>query len=108
MYNRYLVLKETLETTGSGKMKTGGGSMTPIFPAKTQVLMTYKRQESYEVGDIVACRCRGRFIDAHLVIAKDLTKGYLIANNHGHQNGWTHNIYGRVIKAEWGDTVKEF
>lgn len=103
--NKYLILKEELETTGTGTMSTGGASMTPIFPAKTRVKMTYQKQTDYEVGDIVFCKCK-YFVDAHLVIAKDTNKGYLIANNHGHQNGWTHKIYGRVIRAEWGNQMK--
>jgi len=108
MLTRYARLKDELATTGIGSMKTGGGSMTPIFPAKTPVMMFYQKQESYEVGDIVACSCRGRFIDAHLITAKDANRGYLISNNHGYNNGWTHNIFGRVIRAEYGTTVKHF
>lgn len=107
MLTRYERLKQELETTGTGTMTTGGASMTPIFPAKTSVKMTYTRQADYKVGDIVFCKCRN-YVDAHWVIAKDTNKGYLIANNHGHQNGWTHRIYGRVVKAEWGTTVKTF
>ena len=105
MLTRYQRLHEELATTGTGTMTTGGGSMTPIFPAKTNVKMTYKRQDSYEVGDIVFCKCKN-FIDAHIIIAKDANKGYLIANNHGHPNGWTHTVYGRVVRAEWGTQMK--
>ena len=108
MQTRYLRLQEELATTGAGTLKTGGASMVPIFPAKTPVLMTYKRQEDYKVGDIVACFVRGRFVDAHWITAKDTNKGFLISNNHGYHNGWTHRILGRVVKAEWGDTVKTF
>lgn len=104
---RYERLKQELETTGTGRMTTGGSSMTPIFPGNTSVKMTYKKQESYEVGDIVFCKCKG-YVDAHLIIAKDANKGYLIANNHGHLNGWSHKVFGRVIKAEWGTIVKTF
>ena len=107
MLTRYQRLKEELDTTGTGTMTTGGSSMVPIFPAKTPVKMTYNKQETYEVGDIVFCKCKN-FVDAHLIIAKDTNKGYLIANNHGYQNGWTHKIYGRVVKAEWENIIKTF
>ena len=107
MLTRYQRLHEELATTGTGTMTTGGGSMTPIFPAKTNVKMTYKKQDTYEVGDIVFCKVKGRWIDAHLVTKKS-EQGFLISNNHGHDNGWTRNIFGRVIKAEWGTTVKTF
>jgi hypothetical protein len=36
---------------------------------------------------------------AHLEIigrAKNPDRGYQIANNHGHVNGWTRTIYGKV------------
>ena len=81
--------------------------MTPIFPAKTSVKMTYVKQADYQVGDIVFCKVKGRWIDAHLVTRKS-EQGYLISNNHGWDNGWTRNIFGRVVKAEWGKTVKTF
>ena len=107
MLTRYQRLQQELETVGTGTMTTGGGSMTPIFPAKTSVKMTYQKQETYAVGDIVFCKVKGRWIDAHLVTRKSEC-GYLISNNHGHDNGWTRTIFGRVIKAEYGTTVKTF
>ena len=108
MLTRYQRLKQELDTSGTGTMTTGGGSMTPIFPAKTSVKMTYQKQEMYAVGDIVFAFCRGKWIDAHLITAMDLNKGYLISNNHGHNNGWTHKVYGRVVRAEWPNNVKTF
>jgi len=80
--------------------------MTPIFPSKG-CLMTYQKQDSYSVGDVVFCKVKGRYIDAHL-ITRVGEQGYLISNNHGHDNGWTRTIYGKVIKAEYGTTVKYF
>jgi SOS-response transcriptional repressor LexA len=106
MKTRYDRLLEELETTGFGKMRTSGGSMTPIFPA-SGCTMHYQRQEEYEVGDIVFCKVRGRWIDAHLITRKG-EQGYLISNNHGHDNGWTRKVFGRVVRAEFGQTVKEF
>ena len=81
--------------------------MVPIFPAKTSVKMYYQKQDTYEVGDICFCKVKGRYIDAHL-ITRVSERGYLISNNHGFDNGWTKTIFGRVIKAEWGPTVKTF
>ena len=109
MLTRYQRLHQQLETTGTGTMTTGGGSMTPIFPAKTSVKMTYQKQEMYAVGDIVFCKVRGNFIDAHLITRK-CERGYLISNNHHHDNGWCKlsDIYGKVIKAEWNTTIKTF
>ena len=96
--NKYLRIKEELDTNGTGKMKCFGNSMTPIL--KSASLLTFQKQETYNIGDIVFCKVRGRLIDAHLITKMDKNKGYMISNNHGHDNGWTHTIYGKVIKVE--------
>jgi SOS-response transcriptional repressor LexA len=104
--NKYLRLKEELETTGSGKMKGFGNSMLPIL--KSGALLTFIKSENYEIGDIVFCKVKGRFIDAHKIIKTDPNKGFLIANNHGWENGWTKTIYGKVIQSEWKEEVRDF
>jgi hypothetical protein len=38
-------------------------------------------------------------IDAHLITKIDCGR-YMIANNHGFENGWTSTIYGKVINIE--------
>lgn len=103
---KYAKLLKELETFGTGQMKCFGYSMTPIFPGDG-CLMTYKKQTAYKVGDIVFCSVHGRFIDAHLITQAG-PKGYLISNNHGHDNGWTKKVYGKVIRAEYGTTIKHF
>ena len=50
---------------------------------------------------------KGRYIDAHKITKKDGDK-YLISNNKGHDNGWTRAVYGKVVKAEINDEIKEF
>lgn len=98
MGSKYLRLKDELEKVEQGRMKVFGNSMLPII--KSGALLTFQRANQYEIGDIVFCKVKGRFIDAHKVIKKDLNRGYLIANNHGFENGWTKTIYGKVIKIE--------
>jgi SOS-response transcriptional repressor LexA len=96
--NKYERLKGELEKVGTGKMKAFGNSMLPII--KSGSLLTFQKKETYAVGDIVFCKVRGRYIDAHKVIKLDTTKGYLIANNKGFENGWTQVIYGHVTEIE--------
>ena len=103
--NKYLRLKEELELTGSGKMKCFGNSMLPIL--KSGSLLTFTKSENYEIGDIVFCKVKGRFIDAHKIVKKDAQKGYLIANNHGFENGWTKIIFGKAIASEYQNQIKE-
>ena len=88
---------QELESQGHTAFKVFGGSMTPII--KSGSLLYFEKAENYEVGDIVFCRVHGRIIDAHLITQKCQKRGYLISNNHGHDNGWTEQIYGKVIIA---------
>lgn len=98
--NKYERLYHELEEQGHGLMKCFGSSMLPILP--TASLCEYIKQDDYEVGDIVFCKVHGRWIDSHLITKKDIDgKGprWLISNNHGHDNGWTRKIFGKVIRS---------
>jgi SOS-response transcriptional repressor LexA len=96
--NKYQRLQLELETSGTGKMKCFGNSMLPIL--KSGSLITFKKEEHYNVKDIVFCKVKGRFIDAHKIVKTDANKGYLIANNHGYENGWTRIIFGKAVQYE--------
>lgn len=87
-----------LEETGVTTIRGCGSSMTPRIPDKA--LLTIEKQEEYEVGDAVMCRVRGNWYEGHLVLAKNEKRGYKIGNNHGHVNGWTKKVYGKVVKVE--------
>ncbi len=102
--NKYERLQAELESAGEGKMKAFGSSMLPIL--KSGSLLTFKRQDRYQIGDIVFCKVKGRYIDAHKIVALDATKGYLIANNHGFENGWTKRIFGKAVLAEFAGQSK--
>lgn len=101
--NKYERLKNELELVGNGKMKAFGDSMLPIL--KTGSLLTFEKSEQYKIGDIVFCKVKGRYIDAHKIVKTDNNKGFLIANNHGFENGWTKIIYGKVILGEHKNQV---
>jgi hypothetical protein len=105
--NKYERLKQDLDTNGTGTMKCFGSSMLPILTNGTT--NTYVRENEYKIGDIVFCKVNGRYIDAHKITKKAADGRYMIANNNGHENGWTRTIYGRVIKAvDNHGNVKEF
>lgn len=99
--NKYERLIKDLDTDATGQMKCFGNSMLPIL--KSGGKLTFVKQEDYEVGDIVFCKVKGRFIDAHKIIKKDLQKGFLIANNHGWENGWTKTIFGKATEVDYGN-----
>lgn len=109
--NKFERLKDELESAGNGKMKAFGSSMLPIL--KSGSLLTFIKANDYNIGDIVFCKVKGRYIDAHKVVKKDPNKGFLIANNHAvgvpsWENGWTKIIYGKVIQAEFKGILTEF
>ena len=101
--NKFERLKNELETIGTGKMKAFGNSMLPIL--KSGSLLTFEKTTDYKIGDIVFCKVKGRYIDAHKIVKIDSNKGFLIANNHGWENGWTKIIYGKVIEGEFKNEV---
>lgn len=85
---------ETVQFRPRGNSMTGkisSGQLCTVVPATTA-----------EAGDIVLCRVRGAQY-LHLVKAVkqfDGAASYKIGNNHGHINGWTHTIYGKLVKVE--------
>jgi len=76
--------------------KEPGNSMVPKIKHRQPVIIAPCKWEDVEKGDIVYCKVRGR-IYTHLVKAKSDSKGCLIGNNRGHINGWTKQVYGKVI-----------
>lgn len=104
--NKYERLKTELKEVGMGKMKCFGNSMLPILSNPS--INTYRELKSYEIGDIVFCKVRGRYIDAHKITKKDGDR-YMISNNHGRDNGWTTQIYGKVMESDDGKgTIRLF
>lgn len=75
-----------------------GNSMTPILKSKQCVMVSSKKidLESLSKGDIVFCKVNGNFYLHKIYGIKD--GQYLIGNNHGHVNGWTTKVYGKVVK----------
>jgi len=77
--------------------KEPGNSMTPILKHRQPVRIAPCNWEDVKTGDIVYCKVNGYYY-THLVKAVNEKRGCLIGNNHGHVNGWTKKIYGKVIE----------
>jgi len=77
--------------------KEPGNSMLPILKSRQPVILEPTDWTKVKDGDIVYCKVRGNFY-THLVKATDPNRGVLIGNNHGRLNGWTKQVYGKVIK----------
>jgi len=70
--------------------------MTPILVSGQVHRLTPAKVEDVQIGDIVYCKVRGHYY-THLVKAKG-KKGCFIGNNKGGINGWTKQIFGKVIE----------
>jgi hypothetical protein len=74
-----------------------GNSMSPLIKSGQDHILAPVKLEELVNGDIVYCKVRGNFY-THLVKAISKERGVLIGNNRGNINGWTKQVYGKVIK----------
>lgn len=95
--NKYERCIDSLERTGKGSMKCFGNSMKSKIESGS--VINFERRDQYEVGDIVFCKVKGRYIDAHYITKKDGDR-YMIANESGHENGWCRKIYAKAVSVE--------
>lgn len=77
--------------------KEPGNSMLPIIKSKQPVKIEPTTWKDVKVDDIVYCKVKGHLY-THLVKAIDDKKDCLIGNNKGGINGWTKQIYGKIIE----------
>ncbi len=103
--SKYERMQQELAAQGRKEAKVFGQSMKPILESGS--FLTFEKRANYEVGDIVFCKVRGRYIDAHKITKVDSQGRHMISNNHGHDNGWTSQIFGKVIEAVLPNGVKK-
>lgn len=75
-----------------------GNSMTPKIYSGELVTVAPCKLEDIKKGDIAFCKVRGYYY-IHLVTAVKSDQ-VQISNNHGHVNGWTSQVWGKVVKVE--------
>lgn len=76
-----------------------GNSMTPRI--KSGQLVTVEPiadKATLKVGDVVLCKVKGSHY-LHLISAIQGDR-FQISNNHGRVNGWTHQIFGKLVRVE--------
>jgi hypothetical protein len=74
-----------------------GNSMTPIISSGQKHILEPILLKDVKVGDIVFCKVKGSYF-THLVTAINEKRGAQISNNHKHVNGWTRQVFGKVIE----------
>ncbi len=75
-----------------------GNSMVPLIKSGQNHRIAPATWENVGVGDIVYCRVNGNYY-THLVKAKNNERGCQIGNNRGNINGWTKQVFGKVIEV---------
>lgn len=90
-YAEYLTRNHTIS------FRPKGNSMAPLIKSGELItLESVKDKSTLKVHDIVLCRVKGKYY-VHKITAISPTKGWQIGNNKGFINGWTNQIYGKVI-----------
>lgn len=89
---------ERLQNGETFVTKETGNSMVPLIKSKQEHVLAPILIEDVVPGDIVYCKVKGNWY-THLVKAIDPLKGCLIGNNKGNINGWTKQVYGKVIEV---------
>ena len=89
---------ERLEAGETIISREPGNSMTPLLKSRQPVRLIPCDWLMVKKGDIVYCKVRGNYY-THLVKAVDSKRGVLIGNNHGHNNGWTRKVFGKVVEV---------
>ena len=89
---------EKLQNGETFLTKEKGNSMMPLIKSGQEHKVAPVKWEDVEIGDIVYCKVSGNFY-THLVKAKDEQRGVQIGNNKGNINGWTKQVYGKVIEV---------
>jgi hypothetical protein len=93
-------MNKKLETLLSGQTITTsekGNSMVPLIKSGQKHKLAPTKWEEVDIGDIVYAKVKGKFY-THLVTAKNDKRGCQISNNKGFVNGWTKQVYGKVIE----------
>lgn len=79
------------------KTKEFGNSMLPKIRSGQEHIIEPATWDSVKRGDIVYCKVKSTFY-THLVKTVDPNRGCLICNSRGRINGWTKQVYGKVIE----------
>lgn len=97
---RYPEIIQELSEGRSVTLKPKGNSMTPIIRSGQRIVLSPVDPDDVQVGDAVLAKVKGRYF-IHKVTAIGDDGRFQISNNHGHINGWSRQVYGKV--TEIGD-----
>jgi hypothetical protein len=90
-------LAERLTNGETVQWKPIGNSMNPLIKSGDLVTVAPCKIEDLKAGDITFCKVKGNYY-LHLVRQVGDDGRVMIANNHGHVNGWTRTVFGKFVK----------
>ncbi len=96
---RNSLIAEQLQRGETVSYRGRGNSMTPKVYSGQKVTVEPVKIEDIQVGDAVFCRVKGSYY-LHLVTGKREDGSVQISNAHGHVNGWTRHVFGKLVKVE--------
>jgi len=101
----YIHPLEELQKGNAVSFRPHGNSMTPRIKSGQLVTVVPTNLEDLKKGDVAFCKVRGEYY-LHLVTA--VRNGQVqISNNHGHVNGWTRQVWGKMAKTRPAGELEE-
>lgn len=97
--SRYTMLAARLQAGEIVTYKEHGSSMMPKMKNGVKVTVAPCSLEELKIGDVAFCKV-GRAHYLHYVKAIGQDGRVQIGNAHGHINGWTRQVYGKLIDYE--------
>lgn len=105
--SRNQTIADQLQAGKTVSYRPKGNSMTLIVRSGQHVTVEPCTVMDVAIGDVVFCRVRGNYY-LHLVKGLQHSEGknkptrrkVLVGNNHGHDNGWTDKVYGKLTQVE--------
>lgn len=93
--NKYVNIVQRLQSGESVTYKEFGNSMLPKLKSGVKVTLSPCLLETCQVGDIVLAKVNGTHY-LHYVKAISSDGKVQIGNAHGHINGWTRSVFGKL------------
>lgn len=94
---RYPDIVRELSEGRSVTLKPHGNSMTPIIQSGQRIVLSPIDPQDVQVGDAVLAKVKGNYY-IHKVTAIGDDGRFQISNNHGHVNGWSRQVFGKVTE----------
>jgi len=94
--SRNAQIAQRLQKGETVEWRPHGNSMTPRVKSGQLVTVVPCKISDVQAGDIVFAKVKGNF---YLHLARQVGEDgrVLISNNHGHDNGWTRTVFGKLV-----------